>query len=66
MQNWRAETMRVIWGGKVYTRQERRRLTLAAAKKRIKGMSGKRHLLMPIWHGLMVNFPAGTFDSTAD
>ncbi len=54
--------MRVIWGGKVYSRKERRRLTLAAAKRTIKGMSGKRHLLMPIWHQLMRDFPAGTLD----
>ena len=54
--------MRFIWGGKAYTRWERRRLTLAAAKRTIKGLSGKRHLLMPIWRQLMRDFPAGTLD----
>ncbi len=54
--------MRVIWGGKVYTRKERRRLTLAAAKRELKKLSGKRHLLMPIWKQLMRDFPAGTLD----
>ena len=54
--------MRVVWGGKVYTRQERRRLTLAAAKRIVEGMSGKRHLLIPIWQQLMRDFPAGTLD----
>ena len=55
-------TTRVIWGGRVYSRREIRRLTLAAAKRELKRLTGKRHLLMPIWHQLMRDFPAGTLD----
>ena len=54
--------MRVIWGGRTYTRKERRQLTKAAAKRTIKQLSGKRHLLKPIQEQLMRDFPAGTLD----
>jgi hypothetical protein len=58
----RAHRPAVIWGGKVWTRQERRRLTLAVAKRELKRLTGKRHLLPGIWRRLMSDFPLGTLD----